>query len=81
MLRFATLVRHPRKLYRMTGLTLDQFQTLTQRLTPLWEHAERTRLSQRTRRHALGQGTTYKLATLADKLLCLLMCLPLLSHR
>ena len=73
MLRFATLVRHPRKLYRMTGLTLDQFQTLTQRLTPLWEHAERTRLSQRTRRHALGQGTTYKLATLADKLLCLLM--------
>ena len=72
MLRFATLVRHPRKLYRMTGLTLDQFQTLTARLTPLWEQAERTRLSQRTRRHAIGQGTKYKLATLADKLLCVL---------
>ena len=72
MLRFAKLVRHPRKLYRMTGLTLDQFQTLTTRLTPLWAQAERTRLSQRTRQHALGQGTKYKLSTMADKLLCAL---------
>ncbi|MBI3320202.1 MAG: transposase [Candidatus Omnitrophica bacterium] len=73
MLRFAKLVDHPRKLYRMTGLTLDQFQTLTTRLTPLWEHAERTRLSQRPRRHAIGQGTKYKLATMAEKLCCLLV--------
>ena len=72
MLRFATLVRHPRKLYRMTGLTLDQFQMLTTRLSPLWAHAERTRLSQRKRQHAIGQGTKYKLATMADKLLCVL---------
>ena len=72
MLRFANLVHHPRKLYRMTGLTLDQFQTLTHRLTPLWEHAERTRLSRRVRQHALGQGTKYKLATMADKLVCVL---------
>ena len=72
MLRFVKLVHHPKKLYRMTGLTLDQFQTLTTRLTPLWEHAERTRLSQRVRQHALGQGTKYKLATMADKLLCVL---------
>jgi len=72
MLRFATLAHHPRKLYRMTGLTLEQFQTLTTRLTPLWEQAERTRLSQRRREHAIGQGTKYKLATMADKLLCVL---------
>ena len=72
MLRFATLVRHPRKLYRMTGLTLDQFQEFTARLTPLWEQAEQTRLSQRTRQHAIGQGRKYTLATMADKLLCLL---------
>ncbi len=56
----------------MTGLTLDQFQTLTTRLTPLWAQAERTRLSQRKRQHAIGQGTKYKLATIADKLLCVL---------
>ena len=73
MLRFAKLVHHPRKLYRMTGLTLDQFQTLTTRLSPLWEQAERTRLSQRKRQHAIGQGTKYKLSTLADKLLCVLI--------
>lgn len=72
MLRCATLVRHPRKLYRMTGLTLEQFQTLTNRLSPLWTQAEHVRLSQRQRQHAIGQGRKYKLATMADKLLCLL---------
>jgi hypothetical protein len=73
MLRFAKLVHHPRKLYRMTGLTLDQFQTLTTRLAPLWVETERVRLSQRKRQHALGQGNQYKLATMADKLLCVLV--------
>lgn len=57
----------------MTGLTREQFQQLTARLTPLWEEAERTRLSQRVRQHALGQGRQYKLATMAEKLLCLLV--------
>ena len=73
MLRFVKLAEHPRKLYRMTGLTPDQFQQLTNRLTPLWEQAERTRLSTRKRRHAIGQGRKYKLALMADKLLCLLV--------
>ena len=72
MLRFATLAKHPRKLCRMTGLTLEQFQTLTTRLTPLWAQAERERLSRRRRQHAIGQGRKYKLATMADKLVCLL---------
>jgi hypothetical protein len=54
----------------MTGLTLDQFQTLTAHLTPLWPQAERVRFSRRARQHAIGQGRTYKLATLADTLLC-----------
>jgi len=72
MLRFATLAHHPRKLYRMTGLTLDQFQMLTTRLGPLWTQAERVRLSQRRRQHAIGQGRKYKLATIADKLVCVL---------
>jgi hypothetical protein len=73
MRRFAKLAVHPRKLYRMTGLTLDQFQRLTTRLAPLWTEAERGRLSQRKRQHALGQGTKYKLATMADKLLSVLV--------
>lgn len=72
MLRFAKLAAHPRKLARMTGLTLDQFQTLTTQLTPLWAVAERERLSRRRRQHAIGQGRKYKLATMADKLVCLL---------
>ena len=73
MLRFAKLAAHPRKLYRMTGLTLGQCQTLTDRLTPWWTEAERTRLSQRPRVRALSQGRKYKLATMAEKLLLVLM--------
>lgn len=73
MLRAAKLMAHPRRLYRMTGLTLDQFQTLTARLTPVWEQAECSRLSQRKRQHAIGQGRKYKLVTMGDKLLCLLV--------
>ena len=72
MRRVAKCADHPRKLTRMTGLTLDQFQEFTARLTPLWEQAEQRRLSQRKRQHAIGQGTKYKLATMADKLLCVL---------
>ena len=72
MLRFTKLAKHPRKLYRMTGLTVEQFQTLTTRLSPLWTQAERARLSRRQRRHAIGQGRKYTLATRADTLLCLL---------
>ena len=74
MLRAAKLRGHPRKLSRMTGLTLDQFQTLTQRLTPRWAPAERERLSCRRRLRAIGQGRKYKRATLGDTLLCLLVC-------
>ena len=73
MLRAAKLMDHPRRLHRMTGLTPDQFQRLTTRLTPLWVQAERVRLSQRPRLRALGQGRKYKLVTMADKLLCLLV--------
>lgn len=73
MLRFARLGEHPRKLFRMTGLTVEQFHTLTQRLTPRWAQAERERLSRRPRRRAIGQGRKYKLLTMEDKLLCLLV--------
>ena len=72
-LRAAKLMDHPRTLYRMTGLTLDQFERLTQRLTPRWAQAERERLSHRQRLRAIGQGRKDKLVTLGDKLLCLLV--------
>lgn len=72
MLRFTKLAHHPRTRYRMTGLTLDQFQTLTTRLSPLWTQAERVRLSQRRRQHAIGQGRKYQRAPMADTLVCVL---------
>ncbi len=73
MLRFAKLAHRPRKLYRMTGLTQEQFSLLTRRLQPVWEAAERDRLSRPARKRAIGAGRRYRLSGMADKLLALLV--------
>lgn len=56
MLRFIKLSQRPRVLYRFTGLPLKQFITLSEKLKPLWEQAEKNRLSRRNRKHVIGQG-------------------------
>lgn len=73
MLRFAKICGKPKTLDRMTGLTVEQFHLLAARLNPLWEQAERERLSRRERQRAIGQGRPYKLSTLKDKLLLLMV--------
>lgn len=73
MLRFAKIRGKPKPLFRMTGLTREQFHLLAARLTPLWEQAERERLSQRERKRAIGQGRKYTLSTIEDKLLLILV--------
>ena len=72
MLRFAKLADRPRKLYRMTGLTQEQFALLTDRLKPLWTEAEQERLSRPDRKRAIGAGRKYTLSCMEDKLLVLL---------
>ncbi|MCF6159272.1 MAG: transposase family protein [wastewater metagenome] len=76
MLRFAKIFQKPHLLTRFTGLTPEEFTSLATRLKPIWEQSEKERLSQRERKHALGQGRKYKLTALEDKLL-----LVLISHR
>lgn len=73
MLRFIKLSQRPQVLYRFTGLTLKQFITLSEKLKPLWEQAEKNRLSRRDRNRAIGQGGKYKLSSLEDKLLFILV--------
>lgn len=73
MLRFTKLAHRPRTLYRMTGLTPEQFSLLSNRLKPVWKEAERERLSRPDRKRAIGAGRLYALSTLEDKLLALLM--------
>jgi hypothetical protein len=57
----------------MTGLTQEQFALLTNRLQPIWEEAERERLSRPDRQRAIGAGRRYNLFRMEDKLLALLM--------
>lgn len=73
MLRFAKLAHRPRTLYRMTGLTTEQFSLLSHRLQPIWKEAERERLSRPDRKRAIGAGRLYTLSRMEDKLLALLM--------
>lgn len=73
MLRFSKICGKGRTLHQLTGLNLEQFTKLADRLEPLWEEAETKRLSTRLRKHGLGQGRRYKLETIHDKLLLVLV--------
>ena len=73
MLKYIKISKKPRILYRLTGLTIEQFTTLCTKLKPLWEKTEKKRLSQRERKRALGQGRKYKLSTTEDKLFFILV--------
>jgi hypothetical protein len=66
------LSKKPEAFERLTGLPVAKFSQLLAAVEPLWEAAERKRLSQRKRRRAIGAGTPYSLA-LCDILLMLLI--------
>ena len=53
------LSRQPEAFVRLTGLTVVKFSQLLADIEPLWEAAERKRLSKRERKRAIGAGTPY----------------------
>jgi len=73
MFRYAKLVAKPQQLRRFTGLTVEQYTTLARQLDPLWRAAEHRRLARPNRQRAIGAGRRYTLATIEDKLLCVLL--------
>jgi len=68
-----TLFNNPTRLKRCTGLTIDQFVHLAHRLRPVWEHAEKKRLSRKDRKRAMGAGHPFALKTIEEKLFCILL--------
>jgi hypothetical protein len=66
------LSRQPEAFERLTGLSVAKFLQLLKDIEPLWEAAERKRLSKRERKRAIGAGTPYSLP-LGDILLMLLI--------
>ena len=54
-------------------MTVIQFKILAQRLKPLWDEAERKRLTREGRIRDIGAGRKYHLQSLEDKLLLILV--------
>lgn len=73
MLTHQKLINKPRKLKLSTGLTPEQFLSLSERLLPLWGQSEEKRLFRPDRKRAIGAGNRYKLRTIEDKLLMVLL--------
>jgi hypothetical protein len=73
MLTYEKLLKKKNRLNRLTGLSPEQYRLLCARLRPLWAKAEIQRLSRPHRRRVIGAGRRYKLSTLEDKLLLILL--------
>lgn len=73
MLTCQKLFNKPNKLMRFTGLTVDQYQILVAKLQPLWDRSEFKRLWSLKRKRAIGAGRRYRLISLEDKLLVMLL--------
>lgn len=73
MLTYKKLFDNPGKLIRFTGLTVIQFKTLSERLKPLWDEAERKRLTKNDRERGIGGGRRYHLQTIEDRILLILV--------
>lgn len=81
MIKIETVIS-PVLIQVFTGLTNSYFQRLANRLSPLWEAAERRRLLKKDRIRAIGGGTKYKLDTIEAKLFFyLLYCRHYVNQR
>lgn len=58
---------------RFTGLTVKQYQTLVEKLQPLWARSEFKRLWHIKRKRGIGAGRRYQLIPVEDKLLVILL--------
>lgn len=73
MLTYKKLFDNPGKLLRFTGLSVIQFKTLSERLSPLWKDKEIERLLRDNRIRSIGAGRKYRLSSIEDKLLLILL--------
>lgn len=71
-MKLSGLRRHPKTFLRLTGLTVEKFDRLLEQLLPIFEKAEKKRLSRPHRQRAIGGGRKYDL-TLGEALVVVLM--------
>ena len=53
--------KHPKTFLRLTGLTVEKFEQVLEHLLPIFEKAEKKRLSRPNRQRAIGGGRRYAL--------------------
>ena len=72
ILRYEHLIKFPTVFYKLTGLTITEFDTLLADISPTYSEAERLRLSRPDRIRAIGGGDHSDMA-LCDKVLLTLV--------
>lgn len=72
-MNLSKLFQNSIKLQRCTGLNPQQFEELSLKIKPLWEREERQRLSRPDRQRDMGAGHPYRLKTMEEKLLVILL--------
>jgi len=72
MMSYALISRKPKIFGTFTGLSIEEFDGLYQRIRDRYEEYEVKRLSREDRKKAIGQGRKFKL-NLTDRLLMLLI--------
>lgn len=76
MITYAQLKSAPHHFESLTGLSIGQFDTLLEKLEPIWQQMNYTRLDRPNRQRCVGGGPDYKLE-LADRVLMTVMLLHL----
>ena len=72
MISYEKLASKPRAFKSITGLDIDEFERLFEKLVPVWVDHERSRLNRPDRKRAIGGGRKYTLK-LRDRLV-MVMC-------
>jgi hypothetical protein len=67
------ITKNEKKLQRFAGVNFGQLSLLVKRIAPLWKEAEKKRLNREDRRRKIGGGRTYKLKTVKEKVLTVLL--------
>ncbi len=71
-MKLSALRQHPKSFRRLTGLTVEKFDDLLEKVRPLFESTEKKRLSRADRKRAIGGGRKYELL-LGEMLVLVLM--------
>ncbi len=61
MISYQELAQKPQLFTSLTGLSIDKFDQLFEKLVPVWVEYERERLSRPNRKRAIGGGRKYRL--------------------